>query len=36
MRVTTLMKIIKSIREGSRSKNEIQEKTGLSWVHAVK
>jgi len=31
MRSITLMKVIKTIREGAKSKNEIREKTGLSW-----
>ena len=31
MRVSTLMKVINAVREGASSKNEIQEKTGLSW-----
>ena len=31
MRVSTLMKVVNAVREGACSKNEIQEKTGLSW-----
>jgi len=31
MRAATLIKVIKAIREGAKCKNEIQEKTELSW-----